>query len=127
MNFSAPPAHARSLLFVPADRLGRLDKALASAAGMVVVDLEDAVAPQAKRAALAQRWTTLDAAARQRVAVRINAATSAWHDDDLALAQTLAGSGLGALMPAKAESAAELRALAHSSVPRPHWRPNPPA
>ena len=46
----------RSYLFVPADRPDRYDKALAAGAGAVIVDLEDAVAPDAKagaRAALA--------------------------------------------------------------------------
>lgn len=41
----------RSYLFVPADRPERIDKALASGADAVIVDLEDAVAPGAKSAA----------------------------------------------------------------------------
>ena len=39
-------ASARSFLFVPADRLDRLPKALASGAHAVIIDLEDAVAPE---------------------------------------------------------------------------------
>src|ERR687891_338103 len=42
---------ARSWLFVPADRPDRFAKAAASGADRVVIDLEDAVAPEAKRAA----------------------------------------------------------------------------
>jgi citrate lyase subunit beta/citryl-CoA lyase len=38
-----------SYLFVPADRPERFAKALASGAGAVIVDLEDAVAPAAAR------------------------------------------------------------------------------
>ena len=43
----------KSYLFVPGDRSERLDKALASGAHAVIVDLEDAVAPAAKDAARA--------------------------------------------------------------------------
>src|SRR4051794_33097831 len=38
----------RSYLFVPANRADRIDKALASGAGAVIVDLEDAIAPEHK-------------------------------------------------------------------------------
>ena len=41
----------RSYLFVPGHRADRFDKALASGADAVVLDLEDAVAPQDKVAA----------------------------------------------------------------------------
>ena len=44
---------ARSLLFVPGDRPERFDKAAAAGAGVVVLDLEDAVAPEDKDAARA--------------------------------------------------------------------------
>ncbi|MBW8094108.1 CoA ester lyase, partial [Streptomyces hygroscopicus subsp. hygroscopicus] len=37
-------AAARSLLFVPGDRPDRFDKAVASSADLVIIDLEDAVA-----------------------------------------------------------------------------------
>lgn len=73
----------RSYLFVPGDRPERFDKAWASAADAVVVDLEDAVAPQHK----AQAGTAVAGpltAARQ-VWIRINTADSAWFDDDATL------------------------------------------
>ena len=57
---------ARSYLFVPGDRPERFDKALATAADAVVVDLEDAVAPPAKasaREAVLQRGVRADEAA----------------------------------------------------------------
>lgn len=40
-------------LYVPGDRPDRFDKAVATGAGMVILDLEDAVAPTSKEAALA--------------------------------------------------------------------------
>lgn len=73
----------RSYLFVPADRPERLPKALAAGADAVIVDLEDAVAPEAKhraRDALAD-WLASPAAAP--VLVRLNAVQTAWFDDDL--------------------------------------------
>ena len=45
------PRLPRSYLFVPGDRPDRFDRALASAADMVVLDLEDAVSPDHKNEA----------------------------------------------------------------------------
>ncbi|MCZ2495671.1 CoA ester lyase [Xylophilus sp. Kf1] len=111
-------ADARSLLFVPADRPERHAKALASGADRVIVDLEDAVAPDAKpaaRQALAQSLAGLSAADRQRLLVRINAQDTAWFADDLAFIAGLAGpagGGPGGLMVPKVEGAALLAAVA---------------
>ncbi|MGB7481068.1 MAG: aldolase/citrate lyase family protein, partial [Burkholderiaceae bacterium] len=49
MNHALP----RSYLFVPGDRPERFDKACAAGADVVIVDLEDAVAPDGKAAARA--------------------------------------------------------------------------
>ena len=46
-------AAAVTALFVPGDRPERFAKAAASGADVVIIDLEDAVAPAAKSAALA--------------------------------------------------------------------------
>ena len=108
-----PLGEARSFLFVPGDRPERLAKALTSAADAVILDLEDAVAPAAKpaaRAALAQGWPSLSAAERQRLLVRVNAVPTPGHGDDLTLLEGLPG--LAGVMLAKAESAAQLQALA---------------
>jgi citrate lyase subunit beta/citryl-CoA lyase len=43
---------ARSFLFVPGNRPDRFDKAAASGADIVIVDLEDAVAPADKESSL---------------------------------------------------------------------------
>lgn len=76
-----------SLLFVPGTRPDRIAKALASAADLVCIDLEDAVAPADKpaaRAAVLAMLGTLDPA---RVVVRINGlCTRAGLEDLLALA-----------------------------------------
>ena len=53
MATSTPGLHVlpRAYLFVPADRPERFAKARASGADAVIVDLEDAVAPEAKASA----------------------------------------------------------------------------
>jgi citrate lyase subunit beta/citryl-CoA lyase len=79
MHSAAPVSY----LFVPATRPERFDKALAAGADRVIIDLEDAVAPQDKhtaRAALAT-WLTKE----KSVAIRINSADTEWFADDLAL------------------------------------------
>jgi citrate lyase subunit beta/citryl-CoA lyase len=110
MNPSTSPlAQARSFLFVPGDRPERIGKALASNAHAVIVDLEDALAPEGKaaaRAALAEAATAAAPLQRQRMLVRINAPGSEWHDDDLSLLRALATQPIGAVMLPKAESVA---------------------
>ena len=100
---AAPP---RSYLFVPGNRPERFDKALASAADTVIVDLEDAVPPDQKDAA--RRAVSAWLAAARPVVVRINAADTPWHRDDLAVCRQ---PGVSAVMVAKAERADALAAL----------------
>ena len=96
----------RSYLFVPGNRPERFDKALASAADTVIVDLEDAVPPDQKDAA--RRAVSAWLAAARPVVVRINAADTPWHRDDLAVCRQ---PGVSAVMVAKAERADALAAL----------------
>lgn len=113
-------ARARSFLFVPASRPERFAKALASGADAVIIDLEDAVAPADKgaaRQALLQAMTALEPAQRSRLLVRINAAGTPWHADDLIALRGLATHGLGAVMVPKAESAAALAEVAAAAGP----------
>jgi citrate lyase subunit beta/citryl-CoA lyase len=86
-------------LFVPGHRSDRFDKALAAGASAVIVDLEDAVAPQDKGAARAALAGWL-ASTRARVTVRINGADSPWFDHDLAVVSLPA---VEAVMVPKAE------------------------
>lgn len=67
-----------TFLFVPGDRPDRFDKAVASGADLVVLDLEDAVAPEAKDAAREHvvAWLTKGGHA----AVRINAGDTVGGD-----------------------------------------------
>lgn len=97
---------ARSYLFVPADRPDRFAKALAAGADAVVVDLEDAVPPGRKREArdALANWLAADLAPA-RVVVRVNAAGTAEHEDDL---RACAHSAVAAVMVPKAEDPATL-------------------
>ncbi len=101
----------RSYLFVPGNRPERFDKALATGADAVIVDLEDAVPPDQKDAARATVAGWLHAA--RPVVLRINAADTRWFRDDLALCRR---PGVAAVMLAKAERVDELAALG-SAVP----------
>jgi len=114
-------ALARTFLFVPGDRPERLARALASGAGGVIVDLEDAVAPERKDAArtqIAEGFAALPSDADGRMLVRVNAFGTPWHADDRALVARLAAQRLlaGVVLP-KAERAADLAALAQAVGP----------
>ncbi|UNX54824.1 CoA ester lyase [Georgenia sp. TF02-10] len=98
-----------TLLYVPGDRPDRVGKALASDADVVIVDLEDAVAPAAKDAARAAAAQLLTGAGRL-VQVRINHPSTPWHSDDVALLAALPA-GISARVP-KVESPAQVRELA---------------
>ena len=107
---------ARTYLFVPGNRPERFAKALASGADAVVLDLEDAVAAEAKgqaRDAIADWASTATAADRARIAVRINDAASPFFADDLWL---LHSTGITAVMLPKAESVDQIGNL-RAAVP----------
>jgi citrate lyase subunit beta/citryl-CoA lyase len=69
--------HARSVLFAPGDNPRKIEKALASDADAVVLDLEDAVRPQDKDAARERVRHALFERGSRSVAVRINADSEA--------------------------------------------------
>jgi len=97
-------------LFCPADRPERFAKA-AAAADVVILDLEDGVAPADKAAARkALRETQLDPG---RTVVRINAADSDEQAGDL---DALADTPYTTVMLSKTESGAQVAALAPREV-----------
>lgn len=102
------------LLFVPADRPERFARAFASGADAAVIDLEDAVAPEAKAAA---RATLRDArgevaASACPVLLRVNAEGEPGHAEDLALARDLR---LAGVMLPKAEGPEAVARVAGAS------------
>jgi citrate lyase subunit beta/citryl-CoA lyase len=78
----------RSLLFVPADAGSKLDKAMASGADAVIIDLEDSISPERKAHARAACFDFLKSAQpktpRPRLLVRINGLDTGMTDADLA-------------------------------------------
>ncbi|MFD1881601.1 HpcH/HpaI aldolase/citrate lyase family protein [Paracoccus pacificus] len=98
----------RAPLFVPAGQPGRFEKAAISGADAVILDLEDAIGPDAKdsaRALLRVDFTDLP------VIVRINAKGTVPHDADLAAVAALRPAAV--ILP-KAEDAAAANAVADS-------------
>ncbi len=77
----------RSLLFVPADGGGKLDKAMTSGADAVIIDLEDSISPERKAMARAAALEFLKSACakpeRPRLLVRINGLDTGMTDADL--------------------------------------------
>ncbi len=101
---------SRSLLFVPGDRPERFDKAAASGADALILDLEDSVAASAKdaaRAAVAARLRTERGGVA--VFVRINPLDTDLSSEDLV---ALRGLSPDAIVLPKAEGAASVRLLA---------------
>jgi citrate lyase subunit beta/citryl-CoA lyase len=100
----------RSLLFVPGDRPDRMDKARATAADALILDLEDAVSADRKPEARAAIAAFLAEPRRQTVFVRINPLDSPfWEHDVSALAANTPPDGI--MLP-KAEGGASLGRLA---------------
>ncbi|MDH6622620.1 citrate lyase subunit beta/citryl-CoA lyase [Streptomyces sp. LBL] len=105
-------ATARSLLFVPGDRPDRFDKAVASGADLIIIDLEDAVAAADKDHARdnAAAWL----ARGNQAIVRINPPSAPWSEADLGVA---ADHGCPVMVP-KAEDPAVLAELAARTAGR---------
>ncbi|MFO1396719.1 MAG: CoA ester lyase [Burkholderiales bacterium] len=89
-------------LFVPGNRPDRFAKAAASGADALVLDLEDAVTPDAKEAAREHvaAWIATHPEVAERAVVRINDRSTPWYDADIAM---LKPAGVRAVMLPKAE------------------------
>ncbi|MGE8617376.1 MAG: HpcH/HpaI aldolase/citrate lyase family protein [Achromobacter spanius] len=103
----------RPVLYMPGANARALDKARGLDADALILDLEDAVAPDAKAQARAQVAGALKQGGygRRECIVRINALDTPWgHDDVAAIAQA----GADAVLLPKVQSAAQLAALAQA-------------
>ena len=118
---SAPPIRPRrSVLYMPGSNARALEKARTLPTDAVILDLEDAVAPDAKEAARRQVVEAVRAGGfgSREVVIRVNGADTPWGHDDLLAA---AGSGADAILLPKVQNpdmiaAAEL-ALATARAP----------
>ncbi len=101
----------RSALYMPGSNARALEKARTLPADMLILDLEDAVAPDAKEAARRQVTEALAAGgygARELI-VRVNGLETPWGRDDIA---ALARSRADAVLLPKVESVAVVREAA---------------
>lgn len=100
----------RSVLFVPGNKTRFVEKARSAPADAVILDLEDAVAPEEKAAARTMVRQALEGGSfRPRVIVRVNAWDTGLVEADLA--EALAPPAWAVCLP-KVESAAEIDRLA---------------
>ncbi|OBI29008.1 citrate lyase [Mycobacterium sp. E1386] len=105
----------RSALYLPGNKPRALEKGKSLPADVVILDLEDAVGPDAKadsRAAVCGAISPESYGPRE-VVVRVNGLDTDWHDEDLA---AVAGSAAHGVLVPKVESGDQVRALAATLV-----------
>jgi citrate lyase beta subunit len=103
-------------LFVPATHTPRIEKAFASGAHAVVVDLEDAVDASRKSEARTQLASYLQGSGKsQELWVRINAVGTPWFAEDLALLAQHKPAVAGVML-SKTQSLEDLKQLGDSPV-----------
>jgi citrate lyase subunit beta / citryl-CoA lyase len=76
----------RSVLYLPSSNERALHKATSLPADAVILDLEDAVAPDAKAAARERACAAVRSGAygRRELAIRVNGTDTEWHGEDMA-------------------------------------------
>ena len=110
---NAPIRPRRSVLYMPGANARALDKARTLDADALILDLEDAVAPDAKGQAREQVAAALRAGGygRRECIVRVNALDTPWGLDDV---RAVARAGAHAVLLPKVESPGQLAALAQA-------------
>ena len=103
----------RSVLFLPASNPKAVIKARELAADVVILDLEDAVAPEAKQAARAAAVAAVTEGGwgRRELVIRVNGLDGPWGADDLA---AVAAAGPDAVLVPKVSDCAGLLAYDNS-------------
>ena len=103
----------RSVLYMPGANERALEKAKGLPADALILDLEDAVAPDAKADARARVCAAVQSGeyGAKELTIRINGIGTEWHDADLAAA---AAAGPHGVVVPKVNSAAEVVALAEA-------------
>lgn len=100
------PSLRRSALYIPASNPKAIAKAATLACDVVILDLEDAVAPEMKDVARAQAVAAAHAGFGAReIVIRVNDLSTPWGDDDLAAAAT---APVDAILVPKVSGAADL-------------------
>lgn len=107
-NGSVAPRPRRSVLYMPGSNARALEKAKNLPADALILDLEDAVAPDAKAEARDQVCGAVKGGGYggREMIIRVNGADTPWGDDDLRAA---AAAGPDAILLPKVESARMVR------------------
>jgi len=110
ISMTAAISPRRSVLYMPGSNARALEKARTLPADALILDLEDAVAPDAKDMARAQVCEAVKARGfgKREVVIRVNALSTAWGEADLAAA---AAAGPDAILVPKVSAPAELAAI----------------
>ncbi len=108
MNTVLPHPDLSFPLFVPADRPDRFAKACTAGTDSVIIDVEDAVAPESKAAVRRIPESALPALRTVRLYLRVNAVGTPWYRDDVRFA--VAAGFDGVILP-KADNAAQIADL----------------
>ena len=100
----------RSALYMPGANERALEKAKTLPADALILDLEDAVAPEAKPAARERVCAAVASGeyGRRELTIRVNGLDTPWHDEDLRAA---AKAGPDAVVVPKVNSAADVHAV----------------
>ena len=100
----------RSVLYMPSSNDRALEKAKTLAVDGLILDLEDAVAPDAKESARENACAAASSGdyGHREVTIRVNALGTRWHEDDLAAA---CAAGPDGIVVPKVGSADEVRGL----------------
>jgi len=100
----------RSVLYMPGANERALEKAKGLAADALILDLEDAVAPDAKDEARERVCAAASSGdyGTKEVAIRVNGLATEWHADDIAAA---AKAGPAAVVVPKVDSVADVHAI----------------
>ena len=100
----------RSPLFAPGDSIRKIEKAVASAADAVIIDLEDSVAASAKEATRPAVVAAVESNRGRNIIVRVNPRSTPWYLGDLA---AIIPSQPNAILLPKCTGADDLRAQDH--------------
>lgn len=110
MREQVPLSPRRSVLYMPGANERALEKAKTLPTDALILDLEDAVAPDAKVDARARVCTAASSGeyGKREVTIRVNGIGTQWHEEDL---RAVAKAGPAAVVVPKINSAADVRTI----------------
>ncbi|OYU14448.1 MAG: CoA ester lyase [Alphaproteobacteria bacterium PA4] len=113
-----PARRRHSILYMPANRDSAIAKARTLPADCIILDLEDAVQPEAKDAArvAAQAAARFGGWGRRELLLRVNGLGTPWHAEDFGIA-----GDFDALVVPKVDSAAEAERAVALARGKPIW------